>query len=69
MIKTIQAKDLREDDWILYRNSSQNVRVVEVHDTREGNEVKVYHDYGNGGEPATSFFLSNEFLKISREHL
>ena len=68
MIKTIQAKDLCEGDWILYNNSMMNCRVVEVHDTREGDEVKVYHDYGNGGEPATSFFISTEFLKISREH-
>lgn len=66
MIKTIQAKHLRPGDWILYKDLSTSEHVVAVQDTRNHGEIKVYHDYGNGGEPATSFWDGEQLLKIQR---
>lgn len=61
---TIKAKSLRPGQWILHKNSSQNQRVVEVTSTRDG-EIKVSTDYGNGGEPATSFYGPGELLLVN----
>ena len=63
---TVKAENLREGDWIVYAsNPRQNTRVVEVQAGRDG-EVKVYHDFGNGGEPAVSYFDNDDKLTIKR---
>ena len=48
--KTIAAEDLYPGLWIVYSNPRINQRVVDVGSTRDG-QIKVPHDYGNGGEP------------------
>ena len=60
----IRADQLEAGDWIIYNNTRMNERVVEVQDTRSGLEVKVYTDYGNGGEPAVSFWPIDSLLKV-----
>ena len=53
--RSVAAKKLKVGDWILYSNPRYNERVVDVRTTSDG-LMKVNHDYGNGGEPATSFY-------------
>ena len=64
--RLVLAKHLLENDWLAYGNPHMNQRVVEVTNTRDG-QVKVYADFGNGGEPATLFFDKNEVLTIVNE--
>lgn len=59
----VQAKNLKPGDWIAYSNARMNERVVKVQQTRDG-QIKVNHDYGNGGEPATSFYDPNELITV-----
>lgn len=61
--KVISAKNLYEGQWILYKNSRMNQRVVGVEKTKDG-LIKVYHDGGHGGEPATSFYEPDERLQV-----
>lgn len=62
---SVQAQHLRPGDWILHSNERFNERVVEIEFTRDG-DVKVYTDYGNGGEPATSFWEKNDTMAVER---
>jgi hypothetical protein len=64
-VKSIRADKLRPGDWIVFDNPRMNQRVVEVTSTRE-DEILVRHDYGNGGEPATSFYEVDEPLSVVR---
>lgn len=57
--RTISAKALKPGHWIVYHNERLNQRVVDVDTTADG-FVKAHLDYGNGGEPATSFFEPEE---------
>lgn len=62
-VRRIQAKELKVGMWIAYRNSSLNERVVEVSTTRDG-QIHVRHDFGHGGEPASSFYDETEQLLV-----
>lgn len=62
---TVEARHLLPGDWILHMNERFNERVVDVERTRDG-DIKVYTDYGNGGEPATSFWYSTEPVPVER---
>lgn len=62
-IRTIPANRLKPGDWIAYRNERMNQRVVDVQTTRDG-FIKAHLDYGNGGQPATSFFEPEESLNV-----
>lgn len=55
------ARDLKPGDWIIYINELLDERVVEVNETSDG-LIKVSHDFGNGGEPATSFYDPNAII-------
>lgn len=61
--KSVQAADLKVGHWIVYANPRYNERVVGVSSTRDG-QIKVLHDYGNGGEPATSFYERDDLICI-----
>lgn len=58
----VKAGDLRPGMWICRNNPRMNVRVVEVGHASIDGHVAVKHDFGNGGEPATSCFLCDEVL-------
>jgi hypothetical protein len=60
---TKKASNLRVGDWIKNGNLSP-FRVVSVDETRDG-EIIVHHDFGNGGEPATSFYRKNEMVVLA----
>ena len=62
--RSTPASALKVGDWIVYANSRMNERVVGVQLTRDG-QIKVHHDYGNGGEPATSFYDADEQLCVA----
>jgi hypothetical protein len=62
--RAIPASQLKEGDWLVYDNARMNQRVVEVSATRDG-QIKVHADYGNGGEPATSFFEPDETVLVA----
>lgn len=62
--KSIKAASVKVGQWLLFSNPRLNSRVVEVQDTRDG-QIKVSTDFGNGGEPATSFFDANEDVLVS----
>lgn len=63
MFKLIEARELREGDWI--RNGRLSpFRVVEVHDRADG-QILVRHDFGSGGETATSIHRPNETIALS----
>lgn len=64
----IEAKDLMPGDWIGHRGPKHNERVVRVVRTQDG-MLKVYTDYGNGGEPAMALYGPTEELKILRKPL
>lgn len=61
--KSIPASDLKTDMWIVYSNPRYRERVVDVQQTRDG-QIRVRHDYGNGGEPATSFYEPSDRLTV-----
>lgn len=60
--KLILAEKLKAGDWIVCNTHNQHVVSVEF--TRDG-DIKVDHDYGNGGEPATSFYKRSERVIIA----
>lgn len=62
---TVHVQHLLPGDWIIHSNERFNERVVEIEFTRYA-DVKVYTDYGNGGEPATSFWERDELVHIER---
>ena len=62
--KSIMAKALQIGDWIAYANPRMIERVVDVQQTRDG-QIKVHHDYGNGGEPATSFYEADDRVCVA----
>ena len=62
--RSIPAKNLRAGMTLAYHNPRQNMRVVETQSTRD-DRIKVYADYGNGGEPATLFFDTDEQVLVS----
>jgi hypothetical protein len=62
--KSIKAKSLKIGDWIMFANPRMNERVVDVQQTRDG-QIKVHHDYGNGGEPATSFYEADDRVCVA----
>lgn len=53
--------DLNEGDWIQW--GTQKMRVVDVTRSRF-DQIKLGLDYGNGGEPSTSFFDTDEFVLV-----
>ena len=57
----ILAEKLKIGDWIV--RHLHNEHVVGVEFTRDGG-IKVSHDYGNGGEPATSIFNRGERVVV-----
>jgi hypothetical protein len=63
MARTIAAGQLAVGQWIIYTNSRMNARVVEVTTTRDG-RVMVKHDFGNGGEPATSIYNPSDMVWV-----
>lgn len=60
---SIAAKNLRSGMTLAYHNPRQNMRVVETESARD-DRIKVYADYGNGGEPATLFFDADEQVLV-----
>ncbi len=62
--RSISATALKIGDWIVYANSRMNERVVDVQRTRDG-QIRVHHDYGNGGEPATSFYEADDHVCVA----
>jgi hypothetical protein len=58
-----KASQLKVGDWIV--SGKNNLRVVSVTDTRDG-DLKVSHDFGSGGEPATSFYKKDEIVLTER---
>jgi len=54
----ILAEKIKVGDWIVFKPNIK-CRVVDVDLTREG-RIKIDFDYGNGGEPATSFYDRHE---------
>jgi hypothetical protein len=63
-IRAVSASHARPGQWLVYNNPRMNQRIVEVGDTREG-QVRIYADYGNGGEPATLFFDCDDKIQVS----
>jgi len=61
--KFILAEKIKVGDWICCQRPSLGRRVVDVDVTREG-RIKINFDYGNGGEPATSFYDRHERVVI-----
>ena len=61
--RSVPANQLKPGDWIVYANSRYNERVIDTCTTRDG-EIKVHVDYGNGGEPATSFYEPHEMVLV-----
>lgn len=61
--RTVTAAQLRKGMWLAYTNSRYNQRVVDTSTTNEG-RIKVYADYGNGGEPATLFYDKDERVLV-----
>lgn len=61
--RSIEAGKLKPGMWLAYSNPRQNQRVVDTAYTRDG-QIKVYADYGNGGEPATLFFEEHESVLV-----
>lgn len=64
---TIEARNATAGQWICRGFPSYNERIVEVETTRDG-LIRIESDYGNGGEPATSFYEADESLRILRTH-
>lgn len=62
--RTIEAVNARPGQWLVYANSRMNQRIVEVSATRDG-QVRIHADYGNGGEPATLFFDTDDKILVS----
>jgi len=62
--RTIAAASLKPGMWIAYNNPRMNERVMEVAHTRDG-AVKVYHDFGGGGEPAISFYEPGDLVCVA----
>jgi len=63
MFYIIEARKLKPGDWI--RNGRlAPLHVVSVEWTRDA-EIKVRHDFGNGGEPATSFYRHDETVVLT----
>lgn len=62
-IRTIKASQLQVGNHIVYANTAYRERVIETSTTRDG-QIKVHWDYGNGGEPATSFYDPDDLLKV-----
>lgn len=61
--KSIEASSLASGMWIVYDNPRYRERVVDVQETRDG-QIRVSHDFGNGGEPAASFYEPSDRLTV-----
>ena len=63
--RAIKAKQAKEGMWLAFSNPRFNQRIVEIGGTRDG-QIKMHTDYGNGGEPGTSFFDPDETILINK---
>lgn len=63
MFKLIEARTLKVGDWIR-RGRLSPMRVVSVEHDHNG-RILVRHDFGDGGEPATSFYWPDETVALS----
>ena len=68
LAKSTRVSDLKEGQWIVYDNPRLNARIVDLDRTRDG-LICIRTDFGNGGEPAASFFKVSEkvFAASSRD--
>lgn len=64
LTRTIPAAQAVAGQWLVYRDTRMNQRIVDVGRTRDG-QVRIHADYGNGGEPATLFFNADERIMVS----
>lgn len=62
--RTVPAAEAQAGQWLVYANSRMNQRIVDVSGTRDG-QIRIHADYGNGGEPATLFFDSDDNLLVA----
>lgn len=62
-MKTVYASQAKIGQWIVHNNPTQNQRIVDVSTKRDGS-IAIYTDFGNGGEPATNFFESDEKIQV-----
>jgi hypothetical protein len=62
--RTITAGQAKVGQWLIHANRRMNQRIVDIDETRDG-QVKLHTDYGNGGEPATEFFESDDKIQVS----
>lgn len=63
-LRRIQARNIKEGQWIVTAAGQFNQRVVEVTHGPMDHQVKVHHDFGNGGEPATSLYWHSDPLLV-----
>lgn len=64
----IRADQVKEGQWIIdSQNARFDRRIVDVGTARADNDykIRIRHDYGNGGEPATSFYRPLDVLLVT----
>jgi hypothetical protein len=61
-----RVTDINEGDWV--QMGRHAMRVVEVMRTRF-DRMEFHLDFGNGGEPNTSFFDTDDFLQVVPERV
>jgi hypothetical protein len=62
--RTVEASQAKPGQWLIYANRRMNQRIVDIDTTRDG-QIRMYADYGNGGEPATLFFDATDKIWVS----
>lgn len=66
-VSTILASQAAPGQWMVYENARMNQRIVDVSGTRDG-QIRIRADYGNGGEPGTLFFESQDKIQVSNSN-
>jgi len=64
--RPIRADQVREGQWLVDRQNARfDRRVIEAGPGKiDQLSIRICHDYGNGGEPATSFYGPSDTMFV-----